>query len=1687
MKRNLFKALFVIAVLAALVSVFAVTAYATEPERTVTASGECGAEGDNLTWTLYDDGELVISGDGSMKNWTSSSSVPWYSYRSQITKVTLENNVTSIGGYAFSQGTLITDVEIPESVTHIGSNAFYNCTALKNAEIPNGVTSLANAAFYACKSLVSIELPVSVTSIGDYAFRDCINLKSVTVYMGLASFGSYVFENTATDFVICGGAYSTAYKYANSQRHTFESIDIPKSEHVSGVCGAEGDNVKWVLYSDGALEISGTGAMNAFSSESNVPWYNYRSLIANVTIKNGVTNIENYAFYSYGSLQSIQMPASVTTIGSRAIYDCYSLTSIQVAEGNTAYVDVNGVLFSKDMKTLMVYPAKKAEKSYVIPDGVTTIKEYAFDRGKFESVEIPDSVTTIEWNAFKNCTAIMSIEIPAGVRSVAGSVFINCQNLNSVTVYSAVTTFGSDVFRNTADDLVIYGGANSTIQEYAVDYDHDFVVIELSKVELASGVCGTEGDNVEWAFYNTGELKISGTGAMNNFTSGSMPWKSFSVSVRMLEIENGVTNIGNEAFYYCGKLTSVNIPETVASIGYGAFSRCSALTYVEIPEGVTSIGENVFQACTALTGVKLPSTVTSIGDKAFLSCNSLTDVEVSEKNLAYVDVDGVLFTKDMNTLIVYPAGKSQASYTIPNGVTLIVQYAFCGNPSLANLQMPESLTTIEDFAFSFCKSLASIEIPAKVLNVGFQAFASCTSLNKVTVYSSITAFDNQVFTGTAIDLVIYGGANSIIQKYAAANNHRFVVIDIPKVVIDSGTCGADGDNIIWTVYTNGETVISGSGEMKDKFHSSEGLWVVYRSRITKLIIENGITNIGAYAFIGCSSITSLDIPESVTSIGNYAFQNCNSLTSIYIPESVTSIGDYAFNICSSLTSIKIPKSVTGIGKYTFGSCRALVSIELHNGITSIGDYAFNNCGVLAGIEIPASVKSIGANAFINCLSLTSVEIPASVTSIGNDAFHSCSKLNSVTIYGGIMTFGSRVFSYTSSELMIYGGENSSAQRYAAANTHKFGVIEIPNVEVDSGNCGANGDNVKWTIYNNGEFVISGTGKMGGGSLETPWYTYCSNITKVTVQSGVTSISSQAFQYSPSLLNIEIAATVMEIGEYAFRECAKLNSATIYSGIVSFGHEVFKYFDSDFVIYGGEGSTVQKYAAQNRCNFVVIDLPKVEVLSGNCGADGDNLTWTLYSDGELVISGTGKMMDYNTSSTPWDSYITAITSVTMEVGVTTIGEYAFYCFTNLTSVEIPESVMSIGSHAFYYCSNLKGVEIPESVTSIGHHAFVGCSALTSVEIPESVTTIGYEAFSYCDNLTTVTVFGKNTTFESSVFKDAADDLVIKGYAGSTAEAYAAENGHTFVAFAGGEIKFLSASLSLYNNIAVNFKANKDAMDDVGFITPYAVFEFGGRTYTVTDYTVETMMVSGVDTEVYVFAFKNLAPDRMNDEITATLYASFDGVEYAGKSVSYSVAKYCYNQLGKCTEKTALATVCVDLLNYGSATQEYTGYRTDALANASLTDAQKSWGTQEDRALRDFTVISGAPANERAQWKSASLNLRDNIAVEMKFQATDITGIYVEIEMYGRKFRIDEFGYDEQYGWYVVEFDRFSATHMSERMIASIRDAEGNVVSKFLAYSVESYAARKQTEDGIGKLVKAMMKYGDAAIAYGAEQN
>lgn len=298
----------------------------------------------------------------------------------------------------------------------------------------------------------------------------------------------------------------------------------------------------------------------------------------------------------------------------------------------------------------------------------------------------------------------------------------------------------------------------------------------------------------------------------------------------------------------------------------------------------------------------------------------------------------------------------------------------------------------------------------------------------------------------------------------------------------------------------------------------------------------------------------------------------------------------------------------------------------------------------------------------------------------------------------------------------------------------------------------------------------------------------------------------------------------------------------------------------------------------------------------------------------------------------------------------------------------------------------------------------------------------------------------------------------------------------------DLKFSGANVTLQSDMSVSFKVKASLFTDGGYTAPYAEFVQNGVKVRVDTYTV-----SG---DTYLFTFRNIAPDKAGDMIYATLHATKDGTLWQGKTSEYSVAQYCYNMLPKTTdEMAAFRTLLVDLLNYASASQVYTGHNTGTLANRKLTDAQKLWGTQEDPSLtqtdlnREYTVVDGPTAS----WVGAALVLEDSVTMRLKLKTDSLDGLTVKITDGISTWTANATNlvqYED--GRYYLYFDGLHAGQMRQKVYFTVY--RGDVaVSNTLQYSVASYAYSYQSADpaqypGLAELVKAMMRYGDAAYNF-----
>ena len=451
-------------------------------------------------------------------------------------------------------------------------------------------------------------------------------------------------------------------------------------------------------------------------------------------------------------------------------------------------------------------------------------------------------------------------------------------------------------------------------------------------VLLDSGTCG---ENLIWGLTRDGTLYIRGSGEMTDWKySSDVPWYSNRSKIRKVKIGRGVTNvgkyaftdcdsltsvtignsvtsIGEHAFYNCSSLTSVTIPDSVTSIAEDAFRGCSKLTSITIPDSVTSIGEEAFSNCSKLTSMTIPSSVTSIGGGVFVGCNSLARIDVEENNKQYCSINGVLFNKDKTKIVCYPEGKTDSTYTIPDGVTNIGENAFYGCSSLTSVTIPDSACGIGKSAFAECTKLVSIKIPSNVNSVMAYAFSGCTNLKNV----YITDID-------AWCIINFSTDSSNPLRYA--NNLYLNDVLVTDVVIPNGVITIDP-------------------------------YLLSCSSLKSVVIPNSVRWIKEGAFLGCSNLTSVEIPKNVRGIESGAFYNCSSLTNITIPgENLQWIDARMFWGCSSLNRVTILSGVGCIDDWGFARCNSLTSITIPKSMKSIHIGAFNGCSSLADIYYEGS-------------------------------------------------------------------------------------------------------------------------------------------------------------------------------------------------------------------------------------------------------------------------------------------------------------------------------------------------------------------------------------------------------------------------------------------------------------------------------------------------------------------------------------------------------------------------------------------------------------------------------------------------------------------------------------------------------------------------------------------------------------
>ncbi len=487
------------------------------------------------------------------------------------------------------------------------------------------------------------------------------------------------------------------------------------------------------------------------------------------------------------------------------------------------------------------------------------------------------------------------------------------------------------------------------------------------------GASGTCGENVSWSLSSAGNLTISGSGYMYDYSAEAgefAPWIESYESIKSITIKSGVQSIGDQAFAYCINLTSVSIAPTVEYIGAYAFESCESLTSLLLPTGVMYIGDFAFMG-TGIKSLNIPLSVVYIGSGITAYCPSLKKIIVNSDNTYYEALSNCLIDKETNYIIAACEGS-----TFPEG------------------DVNSNTYSIDSFAFAGVTSLTSLNIPANILKISEGAFIDCVNISSITVDSSSKYF--------------YASNNTLIEK-----NSKYVVLGCKNSTIPN-----DGSIFIIKGYAfyncdlpSDFTIPKSVNQIGEAaFYGCSNLYVYS--------LRDNITKIGAYAFDGTKNYnTPDDWEDGVLYIGKYAVAVKDNFSLEYckIKEGTTLMADSLFAGQVQLKKASFPESLESISDFAFSACVSLEKIEFSPLINTIGEGSFYACISLTSVILPEFLVNIKTGAFSLCTSLSEVVIPKNLQTISEYAFFHCPSLNRVTVKSSNVKIGEYALGYNIDE------------------------------------------------------------------------------------------------------------------------------------------------------------------------------------------------------------------------------------------------------------------------------------------------------------------------------------------------------------------------------------------------------------------------------------------------------------------------------------------------------------------------------------------------------------------------------------------------------------------------------------------------------------------------------------------------
>ena len=957
-----------------------------------------------MTVELASDNPNYISEDGVV--YDREKSTVFYVCKG-LESVSVPEGVTKIASSAFNGCTFLSQVELPESLREIEDYAFGGCTELHDLTIPDRVTGIGfgilndtgwyeeqpngflvkDECLVGCKGPFPLEfevpygvrvlgkcfqswdappiqnvyIPGTVKCISPNCFSSVQTLKSVYVEEGVEEIGTYAF------------AWCRA----------LESISLPSSVKSIGYGIVYGcDNLRSFSVEGGNPVLSSSGGV-VFDRVNKTILFVDKSA-RQISIPEGVTYINSTeTFAGCAEVESLILPSTLNSIWGGAFNGCPKLSSITVSSANPRFRSQDGMVLSKDGKSLVYTPPAMS------------------------NVVVPEGVSTIDGGAFFGVTTLVSIQFPSTLIRINAQAFDGCASLSSFSIPSNVQVIGQRAFDGTAwwnaqpDGAVVKDGWLLGIKGGVTD-----VVVE-----------GCE-KFVDYPFQWNANL----TSVVLPDTLTEIPSYMFAgcTSLSSVSLPNGLKTISSYAFMDCESLATIRFPAELEEIGYCAFSGCRSLGALALPRSLKRIAYNAFEGCFGVKALSLPESLESMDEGALAGLSGLKAVVVAANNPNFALKDGVLYSSDMKRLIRATAGID--TVRIPDTVEWIDQGAFGGCVALKEVDLPSGMFSIPDRLFAGCSSLESVGLPEGLYGIGYYAFADCRKLENLMVPSSVGYVSEGAFDGTPFlenkedGVVIIGG---VVMGYKGECPEDVVLPDGVIRIREEAFAHCD---TIKSVYMPDSIVEIGFGAF-------EGCPCLERVRLP----ENDATISLGYTFMGCTALGAIEIPKCINEVYE-SFADCSSLTNVTIHDGLTYLGYRSFAGCVALESVALPNTVRGIYDEAFANCVVLKTVEIPDGVESLSQIAFAGCndvfdfatspglvmvdGWILGaedgfeldfLELPEGVRGLADCAFRNRLDLMMASIPGSVRSIPNSAFSGCENLMLVEIGEGVNQIGWSAF------------------------------------------------------------------------------------------------------------------------------------------------------------------------------------------------------------------------------------------------------------------------------------------------------------------------------------------------------------------------------------------------------------------------------------------------------------------------------------------------------------------------------------------------------------------------------------------------------------------------------------------------------------------------------------------------------